>query len=103
MSEFDETQTQRYELQWGELTATLISDATGDQGEEGTCSVATLTLIDHAGDEEEELGSETLMVRDDDPQAEQKLNDSPAYEAVEDKLLTRFGLTRAQAQVTTRW
>lgn len=101
MTTIDPTTDARFILAWGELHPAQLADTTGDATETGTCSVATLTLIDTTTDEE--IDSRDLVVRDDDPEAEAKLNSEPAYQEVEGLLLTLHNLTRAQVEITTAW
>lgn len=101
MTTIDLTTDKPFALVWGELHSALVSDVTGDATETGTCMVATCTLINAGTDEE--LGSRDLVVRDDDPSAMDTLNDSPAYEYIEDLLLTIHNLNRADVEITTSW
>lgn len=99
MVAIDTVSNKRFALAWGELHPALLSEFTGDATETGTCSVTVLTLVDTTTDEE--IDSLEVVVRDDDPHAEANLNSEPAYQAVEDTLLTIHGLTRASVEITT--
>jgi hypothetical protein len=91
-----------YALSWGPLTREELRTALGDDTETGTCTTALLTLTDlRNGDT---LGGMTLLVRDDDPDAEDKLNSAPAYQEIENRLLTLHHLERVQVDfITEEW
>lgn len=84
-------------LSWSDFVTTTMSEVVGEDGDDRTCEVAVVTLIE---DSDIELGSETLIVVDGDGQ---DMESEDIYTEVEDRLLRRFGVERSLTEVVTPW
>lgn len=100
MSSINFQSTTRYELAWSEPWNGQVADLTNDATEEGTAYAQTLTLIDHEQDDDEVDGL-ILMVRDDDPDQENKINGGRVHREFEDLMLARNHLSRSQVEITS--
>ena len=92
--------THTHVLSWSDFVTTTMSEVGGDEGDDRTCEVAVVTLLEYR---DIEWGCETLSVVDGDGQ---DMESEGIYTEVEDRLLRRFGVVgvdRSLTEVVTPW
>ncbi len=98
---YDKNIDTEYVLEWTDWTHSPLSEVMNDETLTGSGLVSSLTLINN--ETEEEIDSRCLVISDDDPEAEEKVNGEFIYRDLEDTLLTIHNIARASATSVNVW